>query len=363
MEPSRVEKTPGPKKRGRKPVGKVKQIQNISNIKNDQECIIAHIPIKLTNDDDSQSDLDSSIKTLISHDIAAEPTDPTDHANNNLISNNNMSFEDAALECDNDGSIHSDDSDLNNDIFVTGNISTMSENETLKEKKINELRKTIEILHHKLKNKNTEKRRQIFQNTANVKTCNKHTKQVNSKCWHCVHEFEGDAIGLPEKYYNNTFHVFGLFCSFNCALKYNVDIKDLKTWDRTSLLHMMYNDYNVDKCQKPGADIETHKIQPAPPREQLDVFGGPFTIEEFRNISTNNKSYRTILPPMVSITPLIEEDYRLKCNLSVTSTNIPIDQDVLDANKTLKLKREKPLITSQYSLEKTMGIKRKPTII
>lgn len=349
MEANAVEKPSGPKKRGRKPVGKVKQIQNISNIKNDQECIIAHIPIKLTNDGDSQGEQDATLEKK-SENI---PADPKNCLESNIIMKES--------EQDDEDSVHSDDSDMNNDIFVTGNISTMTENELLQEKKINELKKTIEILTHKLKNKNTEKQRQVFKNNANVKTSRKHVKKDKSKCWHCVHEFDEDAIGLPERYHNNTFHVFGIFCSFNCALKYNFDINDLKTWERTSLLHLMYNDYNSATSQ--SGEIETHKIQPAPPREQIDVFGGPFTIDEFRSISTNNKSYRTILPPMVSITPLIEEDYRLKCNLSATTTNIPIDLAVLEENKTLKLKREKPLITSQYSLEKTMGIKRKPAII
>lgn len=335
-----------PKKRGRKPVGKVKQVQNMSNIKNDNDCIIAHIPIKLTTELAQECVVDGPQNISIT-------TPSLDVVNENNI------------DIDTD-SVHSDDSDMQTDIFITGNISCLTENEILQEKKIIELKNTIKLLNHKLINKNTEKQRQVFKNTAMVNIAREHTKTLPSRCWHCVHEFEGDAIGLPEKYYKKEFHVFGIFCSFNCALKYNQELDDIKMWDRTSWLHMMYNQYYETTHTQDGNEIQAHKIQPAPPRVQLDIFGGPFTIEQFRNISTNNKSYRTILPPMVPITPLIEEDYRLKCNIKVKSAsdNIPIDmKNISNINRSLKLKREKPLITSQFSLEKTMGIKRKPQII
>lgn len=403
---------PAPKKRGRKPQAKTKQNKHISNIQNDNDCIIAHIPIKINStptthvtstdnflaketppcihvQDKHSDDTNTEKDAVEGHE--KHGTQDTTHDGENVLSDDvhkeleyNVTQTTTAMHdgsspvCDNfncvkhtheqntcdDESIHSDDSDMKNDIFITGNISTMTENEILQEKKINELQKTIEILNHKLVNTNTEKKRQLFKNTSNVTINSTHTKNPRSRCWHCVHEFEGDAIGLPEKFYNNTFYVFGMFCSFNCALKYNYNLNDTKIWTRTSLLHMMYNQYYEQQDDDMNNEITANKIQPAPPREQLTVFGGPMTIEQFRNSSHNNKSYRIILPPMVSIMPLVEEDYRTKCNIKVPSSNIPIDMNNLaKMNKSLKLKREKPLITSQYSLEKTMGIKRKPTIM
>lgn len=393
-----------PKKRGRKPLTKTKQNKHISNIHNDNDCIIAHIPITISSnppkkqEDDTNKIVNKKTPYLYGQDKHPDHTnkkknveqdeknvdkDESETIQENIdskITNQSNKSDNTALHhlCDkcnsvkhkdennssDDESVHSDDSDMKNDIFITGNISTMTENEIRQEKKINELQKTIEILNHKLVNTNTEKKRQLFKNTSTVTVNGTHTKNAQSRCWHCVHEFEGDAIGLPEKFHNNTFHVFGIFCSFNCALKYNYNMNDTKIWTRTSLLHMMYNQYYEQQDENEDKEITAHKIQPAPPREQLTVFGGSMTIEQFRNSSNNNKSYRMILPPMVSIMPLIEEDYRTKCNIKISNSNIPIDMNnLVKANKSLKLKREKPLISSQYSLEKTMGIKRKPTII
>ena len=106
-------------------------------------------------------------------------------------------------------------------------------------------------------------------------------------------------------------------------------------------------------------------IVPAPPRESLVEFGGNLTIEEFRNSTFDgNKNFRMIMPPMLSIQPLIEEDYSKKNIMIGEISNIPINHDNLAiANENLKLKRAKPLINSKYSLEKTMGIKRKTSII
>ena len=50
------------------------------------------------------------------------------------------------------------------------------------------------------------------------------------------------------------------------------------------------------------------KINLAPPRETLKMFGGYLSIEEFReNSLENNKLFNVICPPLISIIPKIEE--------------------------------------------------------
>ena len=65
----------------------------------------------------------------------------------------------------------------------------------------------------------------------------------------------------------------GCFCSFNCAIAYNLDLNDYKIWDRQSNIYQMKN--KIDPLNK-------ITIQPAPPRQTLHMFGGPYSISDFR---------------------------------------------------------------------------------
>lgn len=117
-------------------------------------------------------------------------------------------------------------------------------------------------------------------------------------CWWCTHNFETLPCFLPDKFIDGTFYVIGCFCSFNCAVSYNFNLNDYKTWERYSLINKMYN-----MIYKKN-DI----IHMAPPRETLKKFGGILSIEEFRsNASTCIKEFRLVFPPMIPIIPFIEE--------------------------------------------------------
>ena len=116
-------------------------------------------------------------------------------------------------------------------------------------------------------------------------------------CWHCCHKFETMPCGIPLSYEDDIFHVKGVYCSFNCALKSNYDSKvsENQIQERESLLYLMYKQMNNVK------DIE---IPYAPERETLQMFGGSLTIEEFRK---NTLTYVMVYPPMLSIIPQLEE--------------------------------------------------------
>ena len=52
-------------------------------------------------------------------------------------------------------------------------------------------------------------------------------------------------------------------------------------------------------------------MHPAPPRQSLDIFGGPLNINSFRqSFYVLNKEFRCFFPPMISIVGIIEEDFR-----------------------------------------------------
>jgi hypothetical protein len=157
----------------------------------------------------------------------------------------------------------------------------------------------------------------------------------NISCWYCTHSFNTQTFFLPDTIHDGKCHVMGCFCSPNCATAYNVRrINDYKVFERNSLLKKLYN-------------IETLVISPKP--EVLQKFGGPITIEQFRkNNITNKKEYNFILPPLVSIVPLVEEG-----NYSRYKSN--------NSNETsgLRLKRSKPLPGTKNSLMETMGLRKK----
>ena len=87
-------------------------------------------------------------------------------------------------------------------------------------------------------------------------------------------------------------------------------------------------------------------IKLASPRLSLKKFGGRFSINEFRKNNSNyNKEFKLLLPPMISIIPAIEEiNINNKSNFNILNTD-------------LKLKRSKPLVNSDNTLENCMNLK------
>lgn len=155
--------------------------------------------------------------------------------------------------------------------------------------------------------------------------------KYNLACWWCTEQFSNLPYVIPEKYHNNKYYVYGCFCSYNCVVAYNININDYKIWDRYCLIKKMYHK-QLHTHNKPINAL--NNISMAPPRESLKKFGGPLSIEEFRNIDEDSKrSIRIIYPPMVPITPLVEINYDVS-NVSIKKKN----------NDTgLVLKRSKPL--------------------
>ena len=172
---------------------------------------------------------------------------------------------------------------------------------------------------------------------------NEYPDSTDINCWWCSHQFDDVPVSLPHKYNNGKFSVYGVFCSYNCACAYNFadeDSQNDKIWERYSLLNLLY---------KKVHDCKVIKIKMAAPRQTLKKFGGPLSIEEFRRYNkTNEKSYKLVLPPLVSIIPQIEETINL-------DRSIPIDKmKIHKADIAMKLKRNKPLLNANKTLESYM---------
>ena len=106
-------------------------------------------------------------------------------------------------------------------------------------------------------------------------------------CWWCCHPFQGKKLELPLHIkHDGSLDCIGSFCSPECVCAYSMEsgAKYGDQWEQIELLHSIV---------KP-----TCKIIPAPHREELNVFGGKMSINEFRS-----KKSQTIIiyPPMVSL--------------------------------------------------------------
>ena len=125
--------------------------------------------------------------------------------------------------------------------------------------------------------------------------------KTNVACWWCCHNFDTMPCFIPDRYMDEKFYVFGCFCTYSCAMAYNSNMGDYRVSLRNSLIKELHG----------RIFTSTDQILLAPAKELLQKFGGPMTIEEFRNKELlAKKEHKIHLPPMVPLLPAIEEIYR-----------------------------------------------------
>lgn len=122
-------------------------------------------------------------------------------------------------------------------------------------------------------------------------------KITNQKCWWDDHQFDTLPVYIPNKYRNGKYYVFGNFCSFNCAGKYNSTfLNDGKCLTRLALLKRLYYDVSNDSVP----------FNFAQSRELLYDRGGTLTIEQFRNgFNVINNNLNINMPPMIPLVHVI----------------------------------------------------------
>lgn len=122
-------------------------------------------------------------------------------------------------------------------------------------------------------------------------------EKTDIACWWCTEKFDTIPCFIPDRYLNDKYYVFGCFCAFGCAKAYNSNMNDSRVALRASLINKLSSEL-----------FGTSNIQMAPQRELLVKFGGPLTIEEFRdNLMLCKKEHRMSLPPMIPLVPMVEE--------------------------------------------------------
>jgi hypothetical protein len=177
--------------------------------------------------------------------------------------------------------------------------------------------------------------------------------KTDIQCFWCTHPFEGIPYFLPVKEENKTYHVYGNYCSPQCGLSFllNEHLDSHVRWERMSLLHRMYKSVG--------------RLYPAPPREALKVYGGIYSIEEFRDIISNNRIRVDIqVPPMVSILGTLDTkpiDFYDSSLQNTFTQGFSMDRfkawsEQGGALKSLRLQRSKPLKDRESTLDACIQI-------
>lgn len=163
----------------------------------------------------------------------------------------------------------------------------------------------------------------------NINHKNQNIVNKKCKCWWCCYNFNNDPIYIPTNYKNNTFEVYGNFCSFSCALSYNYNNNDIdNSINNESLIYTFYNKVYNNNEQK------IKKINYAPPKELLIDFGGTLNIEEYRK---DNIVYNIIYPPMSIIIPYLEK-IEINSDSDNYISNDNVDELVLKRSKNKRRK-------------------------
>ena len=173
--------------------------------------------------------------------------------------------------------------------------------------------------------------------------------------WDC-HSFTSHPCAIPSHISNETWHMYGNFCSPECATAYLFKERadHHVQWERYALLNSLYaEDAEIPENSPKG-------IRPAPPREVLRMFGGSMDISEYRAL-VHEKRLRVdvLMPPMVSIIqtmdtkPIDFYDQNLK--------NVFIKNDLqhkynAPGAQGLRLKRSKPVKSKESTVEWAMQI-------
>lgn len=215
-------------------------------------------------------------------------------------------------------------SNTNNLLFVKKNEKKIEDNETL--------------ISFNMPNTNKDNLEPAHCNiTTNYSYINKNNwpRKTHVRCWWCTHTFTTTPCSIPFKYEDETFKVYGCFCSFNCALAYIINNIEDRKWEKTELLHLLYKEIHG----------KYERIKPAFKKEVLIDYGGKLNISEFRKYSANQEiTYDISIPPIISIQPRI--DHR-NLNSSIQRTKKRSILEELEKNdrerNKMKVKRMEPI--------------------
>ena len=258
----------GTKKRGRKPKGGkiVLQILPKTNSNESKPNIILHLKCSMK---DIQNDLFNNNNKVESYHF---PTGKNDLNYEIIIKENDVICSNYLTEELENKNFHSFEEESIGEI----NMNVISKNNDLKQiwKKLKQLEYNLHI-----------------NNVSDKK----------SACFWCTYDFDNPPIYIPKHYIKDSYHVYGCFCSPECATAFLMEenIDSSAKFERYQLLNNIYSkiyDYNVN-------------IKPSPnPYYMLEKYYGNLSIQEYRSLLKNERLFLIVDKPLTRILPELHED-------------------------------------------------------
>lgn len=256
---------PPAKKRGRKPKGGkiIQQLIPLTNIKETKPNVILHLKC-------SVKDLSSSSNLFGSAlDSYSFLNTTTNLSYDQIVSDNNLNdfINPPAKLPEYDGEIDTTDFD--------------NESSKNKETDIRDIWKKLKVLEHNLHVNNIDNKK--------------------SACFWDTCEFDNPPVYIPKHFMNDTYHVYGCFCSPECAVAYLMEenIDTSIKFERYQLINHIYSKvYNYNK-----------NIKPAPnPYYMLEKYCGNLNIQEYRALLRNERLFLVVDKPLTRVMPELHED-------------------------------------------------------
>lgn len=162
-------------------------------------------------------------------------------------------------------------------------------------------------------------------------------QQIDKKsaCFWCSYDFDNLPIFIPRSVRDETYEVYGCFCTPECAVAYLFDenIDSYLQWERYSLLNHIYSciyEYSSN-------------IKPAPsPYYILDKFYGNLSINDYRNLHRTGNTLLVVDKPLLRVMPDIYVD-----NEDIDINNIYTENT---QSNQYKLYRKKPHYTDKTNI-------------
>jgi hypothetical protein len=133
---------------------------------------------------------------------------------------------------------------------------------------------------------------------------NLHVNNIDNKksaCFWDTYEFDNPPVYIPKHFINNTYQVYGCFCSPECAVAHLMEenIDSSIKFERYQLMNHIYSKvYNYNK-----------NIKPAPnPYYMLEKYYGNLSIQEYRSLLQNERLFLVVDKPLTRIMPELHED-------------------------------------------------------
>jgi hypothetical protein len=288
---------PVAKKRGRKPKGGkiIQQVVPLNNNKELKPNIILHLKCSLKdlltftgNDNSIQSYNFQNVNNLTFDIINPEV---------NTFNSNQVAIKSAQHK------------------YTDDNEDDETDDESYKESDIREVWKKLKSLEHNLHINNI---------------CDK-----KSACFWCTYDFDNPPVYIPKHFIKETYHVYGCFCSPECATAYLMDenIDSSSKFERYHLINHIYSKiYDYKK-----------NIKPAPnPYYMLDKYYGNLSIQEYRSLLRNERLFLIVDKPLTRILPELHED-----NDDFIINNKIIPSNTYQIKKKLQKKQTKNNILSE----------------